>query len=90
MANLQACGFIHQFVDENVLNHIADVDSAQTLWQKLEELYARKEGVNKMLLIKKLMHLRYNDGTRMTDHLSSFQGVVNELGSMGITFEDEV
>ncbi len=43
-----------------------------------------------MLLIKKLMHLRYNDGTSMTDHLSSFQGVVNELTSMGITFEEEV
>ena len=43
-----------------------------------------------MLLIKKLMHLRYNDGTPMTNHLSSFQGVVNKLISMGINFEEEV
>ncbi len=43
-----------------------------------------------MFLIKKLMHMRYSDGTSMTDHLSSFQGVVNELTGMGITFEEEV
>ena len=43
-----------------------------------------------MLLIKRLMHLRYSDGTSMTDHLSSFQGVVNKLASMGISFEEEV
>ncbi|KAJ1270585.1 hypothetical protein BS78_06G063600 [Paspalum vaginatum] len=32
---------------------------ACTLWQKLEELYARKEGTNKMFLIKQLINLSY-------------------------------
>ena len=36
----QACGFIWQWVDENVLNHIIDETHACTLWQKLEELFA--------------------------------------------------
>ena len=45
-------------VDDNVLNHIIDETHARTLWQKLEELYALKEGTNKMFLIKKLMCLR--------------------------------
>ena len=56
--NLQACGFICQFMEDNILNHIANVDSAKDLWKKFEELYAKKEGVNKMLLIKRLMHMR--------------------------------
>jgi hypothetical protein len=42
--HLQACGFIRQWVDDNILNHIIDETHAHTLWQKLEELYARKEG----------------------------------------------
>ena len=51
--------FIRQWVDDNVLNHISDETHARTLWQKLEELYARKEDTNKMFLIKQLMNLRY-------------------------------
>ena len=43
-----------------------------------------------MLLIKHLMHMRYLDGSSMADHLSNFQGVVNELVGMGISFEEEV
>ena len=40
--HLQACGFIRQWVDDNVLNHIIEETHACTIWQKLEELYARK------------------------------------------------
>jgi Zn ribbon nucleic-acid-binding protein len=35
----QACGFIRQWIDDNVLSHISDETQARTLWQKLEELY---------------------------------------------------
>ena len=86
----QACGFIRQWVDDNVLNHIIDETHARTLWQKLEELFARKEGTNKMFLIKQLMCLRYKEGTLIADHVNTFQGIINQLSSMGITFEDEV
>ena len=48
----QTCGFIRLWVGENVLNHISAEISARTLWLKLEQLFARKEGVNKMLLIR--------------------------------------
>jgi hypothetical protein len=88
--HLQACGFIRQWVDDNVLNHIIDETRANTLWQKLDELYARKEGTNKIFLIKKLMRLRYKEGTQVADHVNEFQGIINQLSSMGITFEDEV
>ena len=87
--HLQACGFIRQWVDDNVLNHIIEETHVRTLWQKLEELYARKEGTNKMFLIKKLMRLRYKEGTPIADHVNEFQGIINQLSSMGITFEDE-
>jgi hypothetical protein len=73
-----------------VLNHIIDETHAHTLWQKLEELYARKEGTNKMFLIKKLMRLTCKEGTPIADHVNDFQGIINQLYSMGITFEDEV
>jgi hypothetical protein len=33
---LQSCGFIRQWVDDNILNHIIDEKHAHTLWRKLE------------------------------------------------------
>ena len=86
----QVCGYIRQWVDDNVLNHIIGETHARTLWIKLEQLYARKTGNNKMFLIKQLLALKYTDGTSMTDHLNNFQGIMNQLSSMGIKFDEEV
>jgi hypothetical protein len=72
------------------LNHIIDETHACTLWKILEELYSCKEGTNKMLLIKKLMHLRYKEGSPIADHVKEVHGIINKQSSMGITFEDEV
>ena len=71
-------------MDDNVLNHISGETHARTLWNKLEQLFARKTGNNKMFLIKQLMTLRYQDETPLADHLNTFQGVINLLTGMGI------
>lgn len=86
----QVCGYIRQWVDDNVLNHVSGETHARTLWSKLEQLYARKTGNNKLFLIKQMMALKYQDGTPLTDHLNAFQGIINQLAGMNIKFEDEV
>ena len=80
------CGFIRQFVDDNVLNHISKETDAGSLWNKLESLYARKTGNNKMFLIKQLMSLKYRDGQSISDHLNEFQGLLDQLSAMNIKF----
>ena len=55
----QVCGYIRQWVNDNVLNHISGETHARTLWDKLKELYARKTGNNKIFLMKQMMYLRY-------------------------------
>ena len=50
--HLQVCGFIRQWVENNVLNHIANDINAKSLWEKLESLYASKTGNNKLFLLK--------------------------------------
>ncbi|WJX48823.1 hypothetical protein P8452_35337 [Trifolium repens] len=86
----QVCGYIRQWVDDNVLNHVSSVTHARSLWIKLEELYARKTGNNKLFLFKQLMSLKYSDGSPMTDHLNTFQGILNQLSEMKLTFDDEI
>ncbi|GJW64130.1 putative RNA-directed DNA polymerase [Tanacetum coccineum] len=64
---------------------------ARTLWNKLEQLYARKTGNNKLFLIKQMIEIKVLDGDPLfTDHLNVFQGIINQLAGMGIKFEDEI
>ena len=69
----QVYGYIRQWVDDDdVLNHVSEEKHARSLWNKLEQLYARKTGSNKLFLIKKMISLKYQDETPMTDHLNTF------------------
>jgi len=49
----QVCRYIRIWVDNNVLNHIIGEIDARALWMKLEQLYARKTGKNKMFFYKR-------------------------------------
>ena len=90
MLHRQVCGFIRQWVDVNVLNHISGETHARTLWEHLESLYARKTGNNKLFLIKHMLSLKFHDGSSMTDYLNNFQGFMNQLSAMGIKFYEEI
>ena len=73
----QVCGFIRQYVDDNVYNHIANETEGKTLWEKIESLYASKSGNNKLYLLNSMMNLRYKEGTSISDHLNGFQGLLD-------------
>ena len=60
------------------------------MWNKLENLYALKSGNNKLFLLKKMMQLKYNEGTSVADHLSEFQNIVNQMLGMGVKLDDEI
>ena len=90
MLHQQVSGYIRQWVDDNVLNHVSEKKHARSLLNKLEQLYARKTSNNKLFLIKKMISLKYQDGTPMTNHLNTFQGIINQLAGMNIKFEEEV
>ena len=36
----QVCGYIRQWVNDNVVNHVSEEKHARILWNKLEQLYA--------------------------------------------------
>ncbi|VFQ98154.1 unnamed protein product [Cuscuta campestris] len=84
------CGFIRQWVDDNVLNHIYNESHARTLWDKLESLYASKTGNNKLYLLRQAMNLRFKEGSSISDHLNEFQGCFDQFSDMGVKFEDEI
>ena len=60
--HVQVCGYIRQWVEDNVRNHIVNETHAKSLWDKLETLYTSKTGNNKLFLLKQLMNIRYKEG----------------------------
>jgi hypothetical protein len=57
---------------------------------KLESLYERKTAQNKAFMIRRLVNLKYKDGQSVTEHLSNFQGLLNELSTIKLVLDDEV
>jgi len=57
---------------------------------KLESLFERKTAQNKAFMIRRLVNLKYKDGKSVTEHLSNFQGLLNELSTMKLVLDDEV
>ena len=65
-------GLIQQWIDDNVFHHASMEVNAHNLWLKLKSLYGRKMVQNKVFLIRKLMNMKYKDGTSMVEHLRNF------------------
>ena len=86
----QVCGYIRQWVEDNVRNHIVNETHARTLWEKLETLYASKTGNNKLFLLKQLMTFKYKEGSPIIDHINDFSGILDQLSGMGVYFDDEI
>ena len=41
-------------------------------------------------MIKRLVNLKYKDGNSVVEHLSNFQGLLNELSTMKLELDDKV
>jgi division protein CdvB (Snf7/Vps24/ESCRT-III family) len=45
---------------------------------------------NKALYIKKLVNIKYQEGSSVSDHLSQFQDYINRLSTMKIILDEEL
>ena len=85
----QVCGFIRQYVEDNVYNHIANEEDAKSLWKKFETFYASSTGNNKLYLLNFLMNLRYKESTSISDHLNDFQGLRDQLSQICLLYTSD-
>jgi len=58
----QVCGFIRQYVEDNVYNHIANEEDAKSMWKKIETLYASSTRNNKLYLLNSLINFEVQGG----------------------------
>ena len=86
----KAVAYIRRWIDPAIFHHVSQETNAHTLWAKLEAMYERKTAQNKATLIRRLVNLKYKDGRNVTEHLSDFQGLVNQLNTMKMVLDDEL
>lgn len=88
--HLHVCGFIRQYVEDNVYNHTANETRTKTLWEKIKSLYASKSGNSKSLLFNSFISLKYMEETFIrslewisrtpwSNHLSGFQRLLDQM-----------
>ena len=70
--------------------NIVGEDTTLGLWTKLESLYMMKSLMSIIYLKRQLYSLRMKEGTKVVDHLNTFNTLIVQLTSMKVKFEDKI
>lgn len=68
--NRKAIAYIGQYVDDSIFNHVSDETDAKVLGKKMEKSFEQKSAMNKVFLIRKLVNMKFKDGSTVVDHLN--------------------
>jgi hypothetical protein len=80
---------IHLCLVDDVLFNIVTEKTTIVLWSKLESMYMMKSLTNRIFLKRQLYNLCMKEGTKIVDHLNTFNTLLVQLTSMGVKFEYE-
>ncbi|KAK2972410.1 hypothetical protein RJ640_002950 [Escallonia rubra] len=70
--------------------NISKKKTIAAVMKALEILYEKPYVSNKVFLMNKLFNMRMSENGYVVDHLNDFNGVTNQLESVGINFDDEI
>jgi hypothetical protein len=87
--DVKALSTIHLCLADEVLFNIVGEDTTSGLWSKLESLYMTKSLTSRIYLKRQLYSLWMKEGTKVVDHLNTFNTLIVQLTSMEVKFEDE-
>ena len=88
--HLKPTSYIRCFIDMSLYNNFVDETKAHELWGKIETMFQTKNALNRVSVFRKLVRLRYQDGSSMAEHLNTFQGLVSQTISLEIPLAHEV
>ena len=60
------------FIHMSLHNNFSDETKANELWRKIENMFQTKNALKRVSVFRKLVKLRYQDGSSMADHLNTF------------------
>lgn len=69
---------------------MCQLDNPHKLWKKLVSLIQKKTQINKALLVRWLVKLKYKDFHNKIEHLNNFKGLINQLKKANMKLDNEM
>ena len=76
-------------VKDHILSSMHGKYSPYFIWKALTDLSQRKSDQRKLALKDKLRHIKMEKGDSMPKYLTKFIQCMDEIGSVGVTMDDE-
>ena len=87
----KALGFVHLTLAKNMAFNVKNITSTTKIMKVLANTNEKPSASNKVLLICSLFNLKMvDDNTRVSNHVNEFNGIVFQLSSIEISFDDEI
>ena len=90
MLHLKAATYIRCFIDMSLYNNFNEENKADVLWEKIDIMFENKNAINRVSVFRKIVRLRYQDGSSMAEHINAFQGLTNQTTSLEVPLANEV
>ena len=65
-------------------NNFNEEKKAHELWEKIDIILENKNVVNRVSVFRKIVRLRYQDGSSMAKHMNAFQELINQTTSLEV------
>ena len=88
--DLKARGRILLCVNELVMNHVKDMDTAKKVWDKLKSLYEKKGVVKVFTLLKDLMSNKLENYENEEEYLNEMMTTVGNLKNFGLELPEKI
>ena len=87
----KALGFDHLTLAKNMAFNVKNIMSTRKIMKVLANTNEMSSASNKVLPIRRLFNLKMvDDNTRVANHVNEFNGIICQLSSIEITFDDEI
>ena len=88
--HLEVGAYVRCFIDMSLYNNFDEETDVDVLWKKVDVMFEKKNVVNRVSVLQKIMRLRYQDDSSIVEHLNAFQGLINQYTSLEVPLADEV
>ena len=69
---MKTTAYIRCFSDMNFYSNFNEESEAHELWEKIGIMFQNKNAANQVSVFRKLVKLRYQDGSSMAEHMNAF------------------
>ena len=86
----KALGFVRLTLAKNMAFNGKNVTSTTDIMNVLFDTYEKPSASNNVHLIRRLSNLKMVQGTRVANHINEFNGIISQLSSVEINFDDKI